>query len=763
MKSEKTEKEKKSAPEFKRGQEIFGVAVIIAGLFMLVSLVSFSGGDGHLWSQGWPRQNWGGPLGDMAAFGLIGLLGYAALLMPFYILAWGWFFLRHKRLYRLLWNSLLSLAFISFALAMIARLNVPYYTGDLAEPGGAGKWGLLLASFIGGLFGPVGFWLVMAGIFIILLLVGTEINFQHWLTLAVSPVKAGLEKAKATPKEITFKKKPAAAEKPEKESRPQADEPEPVPVPEKPKPEAKAATPRQSSAHASEKKPKSKAPPREGTVSEDYQQKFLAILYDDRDQVKAEEEDKSSILLEKLKEFGIEGEITDRYSGPVVTSYEFKPAPGVKVNQIANLSDDLALAMQATRIRIIAPIPGKGVVGIEIPNQHRQMVMLKELLASDNFKAQEGCLAFAMGKTITGESFSADLTNMPHLLIAGATGSGKSVCLNTVITSLLYRATPEELHFIMIDPKRIELSIYRGIPHLQFQYRVHVKEGEEPVTRTVEGVVTDSDETLQIFRMAVTEMDARYKMLAKEACRNIEEYNRKSERRMSYLVIVIDELADLMLSREAGEIENRIAKLAQMSRAVGIHLILATQRPSVDVITGVIKANFPSRIAFQVASRTDSRTILDANGAESLLGRGDMLYMPPGKAEPERLHGPFISTKETNQIVDFVKSWYGVAEGQAENKESSAAPEQENGYSMEVDLPPEEGAGQDGEDELFNEARSLVIRHQQGSVSLLQRRLKIGYSRAARLIDQLEAAQVVGPFDGSKARQVLIKNEEDSE
>jgi len=753
MKSD--QKEKKSSPEFSRGQEIFGVTVIIAGLFMLVSLISFSGRDGHLWSQEWPRQNWGGPLGDMAAFGLIGLLGYAALLMPFYVLVWGWFFVRHKKLYRLLWNSLLSLAFISFALAMIARLNISYYTGDLAEPGGAGKWGMLLASFIGGLFGPVGFWLVLAGIFIILLLIGTEINFQHWLTLATAPVKAGLQRAKTAPREITFKKKPAATEKPEKETQPPADPPESAPAPEKSKPEAKNIKP--------DKKPKPKAPPREGTVSEDYQQKFLSILYDDRDQVKIDEEDKSSILLEKLKEFGIEGEITDRYSGPVVTSYEFKPAPGVKVNQIANLSDDLALAMQATRIRIIAPIPGKGVVGIEIPNRHRQMVMLKELLSSDNYKAQEGCLAFALGKTITGDSFSADLTNMPHLLIAGATGSGKSVCLNTVITSLLYRATPEELHFIMIDPKRIELSIYRGIPHLQFQYRVHVKEGEEPITRTVEGVVTDSDETLQIFRMAVSEMDARYKMLAKEACRNIEEYNHKFERKMSYLVIVIDELADLMLSREASEIENRIAKLAQMSRAVGIHLILATQRPSVDVITGVIKANFPSRLAFQVASRTDSRTILDANGAESLLGRGDMLYMPPGKAEPERLHGAFISTKETNQIVDFVKSWYGVAEGVTDKKEAESGSEPENGYSMEVDLPPEEGADQDGQDELFAEAKSLVIRHQQGSVSLLQRRLKIGYSRAARLIDQLEAAQVVGPFDGSKARQVLIKNEEDGE
>jgi S-DNA-T family DNA segregation ATPase FtsK/SpoIIIE len=753
MKSQ--EKEKKSSPEFSRGQEIFGVAVIIAGLFMLISLVSFSGQDGHLWSQEGPRQNWGGPLGDMAAFGLIGLLGYASLLLPFCVLVWGWFFVRHKKLYRLLWNSLLSLAFVSFGLAVTARLKIPYYTGDLAEPGGAGKWGMLLETFIGGLFGPVGFWLVLTGMFIILLLIGTEINFQHWLTLASAPVKAGLQRAKTAPRGITFKKKPTLSDKQEKAPPSPAAQPESAPAAEKTKPEAKVSKP--------EKKTKTKSSSLDGAVSEDYQNQFLAILYDGQDQAHKDEEDKSTILLEKLKEFGIEGEITDRYSGPVVTRYEFKPAPGVKVNQIANLSDDLALAMQATRIRIIAPIPGKGVVGIEIPNQHRQMVMLKELLASDNYKSQEGCLAFVLGKTITGDSFSADLANMPHLLIAGATGSGKSVCLNTVITSLLYRATPEELHFIMIDPKRIELSIYRGIPHLQFQYRVHVKEGEEPITRTVEGVVTDSDETLQIFRMAVSEMDARYKLLAREACRNIEEYNHKSERKMSYLVIVIDELADLMLSREAGEIENRIAKLAQMSRAVGIHLILATQRPSVDVITGVIKANFPSRLAFQVASRTDSRTILDANGAESLLGRGDMLYLPPGKAEPERLHGAFISTKETNQIVDFVKSWYGVVEGSSDKKESDAGPEPENGYSMEVDQPPEEGAGQDGQDELFAEARSLVIRHQQGSVSLLQRRLKIGYSRAARLIDQLEAAQVVGPFDGSKARQVLIKNEEVSE
>jgi len=448
----------------------------------------------------------------------------------------------------------------------------------------------------------------------------------------------------------------------------------------------------------------------------------------------------------------------DKHSGPVITRYEFRPAPGVKVNQIANLADDLALAMQAHRIRILAPIPGKGVVGIEIPNRHRSLVLLKPLLTSKEFAASGGRLSMALGQTITGEPYLADLAEMPHLLVAGSTGSGKSVCLNTIITSLLYHLGPEDLHFIMIDPKRIELSVYRGIPHLQFQYRVEGP-GGDMVTRSIEGVVTDPQEVVQVFRLAVSEMDGRYKILAKEGCRNIEDYNRKSGQRMSYLIIVIDELADLMLSREAGEIESRIAKLAQMARAVGIHLIVATQRPSVDVITGVIKANFPARIAFQVASKTDSRTILDTNGAESLLGRGDMLFIPPGQAEAIRLHGPFISTQETERIVEYIKETYQVSAGSQEESRADEAEPSRTDYSMEMTISQE--PEEDGQrDELFEEAKALVIRHQQGSVSLLQRRLKLGYSRAARLIDQLEAAGVVGPFDGSKAREVLIKNEE---
>ncbi|MDQ7798598.1 MAG: DNA translocase FtsK 4TM domain-containing protein [Candidatus Edwardsbacteria bacterium] len=736
----KADSKTKKEAKISRSREIFGLSVMILGLFLLVGLVSFSGSDSHQWRQDWTRANWGGPLGDMLAYGAVHLLGYAGFLLSALLLIWGWIWLRHKPLGRSMINSLLFLTFTLLCLATLGLLQVPYYTGYLA---GGGVAGTFLSELTRSTFGPVGGWLIISGLFLILLLVGTEVNFQHWLNIAVKPVKDGLKKAQEAPRELTFKKRPAAKN--------ENSEPEtPVEEPDQPVKPVRAKEPA---------KPRAESKPRLTKLGNDYQARLLALLEDDRDKAEVEEEDKTEILLEKLKEFGIEGEITDRYTGPVVTRYEFKPAPGVKVNQISNLSDDLALAMQAHRIRILAPIPGKGVVGIEIPNMHRKLVMLKDLFLSGNFRTQEGPLTMALGKTITGESFSADLSEMPHLLIAGSTGSGKSVCLNTIITSLLYLCTPEDLHFIMIDPKRIELSIYRGIPHLQFQYKVE-NTGDKPISRTIEGVVTDSQEVVQVFRLAVSEMDSRYRVLAKEGCRNISDYNRKSDKKMSYLLIVIDELADLMLSREASEIESRIAKLAQMSRAVGIHLILATQRPSVDVITGVIKANFPARIAFQVASKTDSRTVLDANGAETLLGRGDMLYMPPGKAEPQRLHGPFISTAETEKVVSFIKQWYGVTEGQDQSAPESQ-PENNNAeYSMEVALPPEGSAGEDGQDELFEEAKALVVRHQQGSVSLLQRRLKVGYSRAARLIDQLEAASVVGPFDGSKAREVLIKDQE---
>ncbi len=436
-------------------------------------------------------------------------------------------------------------------------------------------------------------------------------------------------------------------------------------------------------------------------------------------------------LIETLATFGIEieDERIEKHPGPVITRFEFKPVAGIKVNQVVSLADDLALALQAKRIRIVAPIPGKAAIGVEIPNRHPQMVYLKEIISSTNLRDSKYRLAIALGKTIAGEPFVTDLARMPHLLIAGATGSGKSVCLNAIITSLLYRLHPEELRFIFIDPKMLELSVYDGIPHL-----------EKPV-------VTNSKTAEKILNDTVLEMENRYRKLARAGVRNIEDFNLKKRELLPYVVIIVDELADLMMSGTT-RTEALITRLAQMARAVGIHLILATQRPSVDVITGLIKANFSSRIAFQVASKIDSRTILDTNGAEKLLGSGDMLFLSTGTPEPQRIHGAFISGEETQKIVEFLKSQnYLPAPIEALNKEETSET-----ISTE----------QNEDNDLFHQAAEIVIRHKQGSVSLLQRKLGIGYQRAARLIDQLEEAGIVGAYDGSKAREVLVDKVEEA-
>ena len=435
----------------------------------------------------------------------------------------------------------------------------------------------------------------------------------------------------------------------------------------------------------------------------------------------------SKMLKETLETFGvsIEGPI-DRYPGPVITRYEFKPGIGVKVNQIVNLADDLALALKAKRIRIIAPIPGKAAVGIEIPNRAPQQVYLREILAAEEFTDPKPRLPLALGKTTAGKPYVTDLAKMPHLLIAGATGSGKSVCMNALITSLIYRMHPMQIRFVFVDPKMLELSVYAGLPQLG------------------RPVVTTPRQAEKVFADAVVEMENRYRRLANASVRNIEDFNRKQQReedKLPYIVLFIDELADLMMSSTSSKTEMLITRLAQMARAVGIHLILATQRPSVDVITGLIKANFPARIAFQVATKVDSRTIIDANGAEKLLGNGDMLFLSTGQPEPTRIHGAYISGAETDRLVGFIKeqnlptlTLQGISQNTSENKES------------DVDLG----------DPLFREACEVVVRHKQGSVSLLQRRLGIGYQRAARLIDKLEEAGVVSPFDGSKAREVIV-------
>jgi DNA segregation ATPase FtsK/SpoIIIE-like protein len=447
----------------------------------------------------------------------------------------------------------------------------------------------------------------------------------------------------------------------------------------------------------------------------------------------------SRTLESKLADFGVRASVTEVHPGPVITRYELEPAPGIKVGQIANLADDLALAMRAKRIRIVAPIPGKGAVGVEIPNPEARMVFLKEVLTSPAFQDSRSPLTIALGKDIAGKAFVTTLEEMPHLLLAGATGSGKSVSMHVLISSILFKALPSDVRFIMIDPKMLELAVYNDIPHL------------------IRPVVTEPREAAKALRWVIDEMERRYKTLARVGVRNIAGFNEwlaksadkswgedAAPKPLPLLVVVIDEYADLVLTL-GSEVEEPIAKLAQMARAVGIHLVVATQRPSVDVITGVIKANFPSRIAFQVASKVDSRTIMDVNGAEKLLGRGDMLFLKTGRPEAERVHGAFISNEETTAIADFIKEQRYKVE-----QEAMAAEEEE-------DNRPFDG---NAEDELFEEAVKLVVRHQFASVSMLQRRLKVGFSRAGRLMDLMERAGIVGANEGSKAREVFMKPSE---
>ena len=469
------------------------------------------------------------------------------------------------------------------------------------------------------------------------------------------------------------------------------------------------------------------------------------------------------VLIDKLQTFKIEGEIEGWTTGPVVTRFEVVPAAGVKVGQITAREADLALALAARSVRIVAPIPGRGAVGVEIPNPEPRMVRLRSVLETRSYRDKGLMLPVALGSDLAGVPICTDLTRMPHLLLAGQTGSGKSICINTLITSLIYRHGPDRLRLLMVDPKMVELSIYADLPHLLYP------------------VITDSEDAATLLKWAVWEMNRRFECLAANQCRNLQEFNDlvasgkpiaapkvelgkdpapEQEGPLPFIVVIIDELADLMMTVRA-EVETPLARIAQKARAVGMHLVLATQRPSVNVLTGLIKANIPSRIAFRVASMIDSRTILDQNGAESLLGNGDMLFLPPGRADPERLQGAFISSAETQAVLGWYREQTEEAGTGAEEAGDAAAPDILSAYRKHEAAEAGGAAAEEGErDQLFQSAAEIVVANQAGSTSLLQRRLKIGYGRAARIVDQLHLAGVLGPPDGAKPREVLMSLED---
>ncbi|MCZ6822877.1 MAG: DNA translocase FtsK 4TM domain-containing protein [Deltaproteobacteria bacterium] len=448
----------------------------------------------------------------------------------------------------------------------------------------------------------------------------------------------------------------------------------------------------------------------------------------------------SQILEHKLADFSVKGRVVKVHPGPVITMYEFEPAPGIKLSRIVNLADDLALALRAMTVRIVAPIPGKNVVGIEVPNAEREVVVLRDLLAHPSYHEAESKLTIVLGKDIFGHPVTMELSKMPHLLVAGATGTGKSVFLNALLCSLFFKATPDEVKLLLIDPKMLEFSMFRGVPHL------------------IADVVTNPKRAAAALMGVVAKMEERYHLMAERGVRNIAQYNRliaketaharpKPDdeivpRPLPYIVVVIDELADLMIVAQR-DVEESLIRLAQMARAAGIHLVLATQRPSVDVLTGLIKANFPARISFQVSSRTDSRTVLDANGAERLLGAGDMLFMPPGSSKLERIHGPYISEKEVLALTAFLTQ-----QGSPEFDPTI--------IRLKEESRKREERGEDY-DELFNAAMDIVATHRIASISFIQRKLKIGYNRAARLIEQMEAEGMVGPQEGTKAREIFLR------
>lgn len=778
-------------------KQIFSFLVIVFGLMTLLSMFSYTPADEAngdirftdlykvftndplIQQKSELTSNWLGLFGAILSNVLINsTVGLFSFIVPVLLLMWGWTMLRRGDIRRLVFftNYAIVLALLGAAFFGLLRKSG---LADVISPEWHGSFGSFFATILQQSMGLAGGMLITTALFIVVLTLAIDLDLHKTSErLKEMFLSAGeslgstmdqwkthqSERAQRREEEKNREKAEIKVKRPDTELPNELEElPEPVAVKPKREPirpkvqeEAPAAmdlsdVPLEINEGVTEKE--AELEEREVEDEEiDYVFPSVELLDPRKYEEKiSDEELKSNAaqLKAKLADFDVEIANVSVTPGPVVTLYELVPATGVKVSKITSLSNDLALAMQARGIRIEAPIPGKGTVGVEIPNNKPQIVTIRSILNSEKFRDSTSALPLAMGKTITGEIFIDDLAKMPHVLIAGATGMGKSVGINTIIASLLYRLHPSELKFILIDPKKIELSLYEKLKNHFLAVSPDVDEK----------IITQPQNAVLALKSCVIEMERRYDLLAHAGVRHVTDYNARfkdgrlkgkdtetlKHRYLPYIVVIVDELADLMMTT-AKEVEESIARIAQLARAVGIHLVLATQRPSVDVITGVIKANFPSRIAYAVSSKIDSRTILDGSGAEQLIGRGDMLYLSSSSPKPVRIQNAFVSSEEVEDIVAHI----GKQKGYSKMYELPSALEKKKG-----------GNGSNGgeRDDLFDEAARIIVRHQQGSVSLLQRRLSIGYSRAARLVDQLEEAGIVGPFDGSKAREVMIEDE----
>ncbi|MBN2428657.1 MAG: DNA translocase FtsK 4TM domain-containing protein [Deltaproteobacteria bacterium] len=749
-------------------KEISAVAWLALSAFFFIILATYNSNDPSFNNNLNPEKivNAGGVIGSHISDLLLQVFGLCSVLFPVAFLSMGIKLLRLKDI-EVRFHKIAAFGVLIFSLCGLISLrfgSLDLWGRQVKEAGGA--FGKMLAGVLTHYLNPMGAFLLLFVIFLASLLITIRFSLLWCLKMARERLPQMMASRKERKEEKKAEKAAARERKKEEREKPGEEESRPLIATLDTAPEKAEATPNR-------KKAKEEKKPRRLEILEtsgDYRFPSFSLLEHEQPATPPQDSatlaENARLLERKLLDFGVQGKVVEVKPGPVVTMYEFLPAPGIKVNKIAGLQDDLTMALRALSIRIVAPIPGRGVVGIEIPNKDRETVYLKEILESDEFQNAESGLPLALGKDIFGHTIVAELAHMPHLLVAGATGSGKSVSINTMVLSLLYRATPDDVRMIMIDPKMLELSIYEGIPHLLLP------------------VVTDPKKAALSLAWAVREMERRYRLMADKAVRNIEGYNRKIAREeanepplpeppippetdeilgdqeeepflsmdeaevlehghLPYIVIMVDELADLMMV--AGrEIEESITRLAQMARAAGIHLILATQRPSVDVITGLIKANFPTRISFKVFARTDSRTILDSMGAETLLGKGDMLYLPPGTGVLKRVHGAFVSETEVERVVDFLRH-QGEPEYDAKILEAYAGG-RDNG-----------GDEDDEYDEKWDEALAIVSETRQASISMLQRRLRVGYNRAARMIEQMEKEGIIGPSDGtSKPRDVFI-------